>query len=996
MRDYLKRPVVRRSLIAAAVVAFLLAIYAIIGFWSVPRFLRSGLQNFVEQHYARKLALGEIHFNPFTLTLEMRDISFPDADGTPLLGLRRLLVSLQYASIWRRGPSFQEIVLERPFGRVLIRKNGALNLADLAKPFASNTPPATPAQKSEPMRLFIDRLAVLEGQVNFEDETRDVPFKTEILPLTFELKDFSTVGKADDEYQLTAATPAGERFHWSGRLAIEPLASRGRFEVTALQARTVGSYLSGSIPFELSSGVIGVAGDYDFSAATTPVALRLTVGNVSIGDLAIKPPGGDTDYVRLQHLEVRDTHFDLAQHSLAVGPVRLDGGEIRAWLNRDGSLNLLDLAPRSPAPAPSPPGGAQGPPWTVRAPDISVSTLKVIAENRQLTPVAAVTLDGLDIHVAGFGSPADAPLDITVATPINGSGKLSAKGRMDLKTGALQSQIDLTHLDLSAVQPYLAQRSALKLLSGQLETHLSLERTADNLLSVAGAVEVPKLRIVDDALQKDFIKWDDLALEGVEYHSRPASLKIRVITARAPYARVIVESNRTLNLAEAFSPNPQPPAPRPASAAPASAPHPSTPDASTATGATPAMAMNIATIRVVDGAAHYADLWITPNFAVAIQGLNGTISGLSSQPRSRAHVSLDGKVDRYAPVTIRGDVNLLSASLYTDLKMKFDGVDLSTVTPYSGRFAGYKIEKGKLSVDLSYHIEQRKLQADQRFVIDQLQLGEKVDSPDAVKLPLKLAVALLKDRNGVIDVPLPITGSLDDPHFSVGPIIWEAVVHLLERAATAPFAMLGRLFGGGEQMNLIDFDPGSATLSAEARTRLTGVVKSMHERPQLDLDVPSVYAPDVDGSALAHEQLKAQLLALRAGESARKKGSATTADASVLSDPREHFNLLVAAYHAQRGADAALPPQSQALSSTKIKNATPEALTAAISELESALTSQASMSDEALAALARKRARAIQDALLGDGSIEAKRVFMLTEAPGKSVDGKVRFELALK
>jgi hypothetical protein len=996
VRSYLQRPIVRRGLVVTGILALLVVIYAVLGFWGLPHFLRSGLENFVQTHYARRLTLGEIRFNPFTLTLEVRDFSLPDADGVPLLGAGRLLVSLEYASLWRRGLSFQDIVLERPFGRVLIRPNGALNLADLAKPFAGGAP-APPATKSAPLRLFIDRLAVLEGRVTFEDRTRAVPFKEELLPLTFELRDFSTVGKADDEYQLTAATPAGERFRWSGTLAIEPVVSRGRFEVTALQARTLWSYLSGSVPFELSSGVIGITGDYDLSAAKAPVALKLTVRDLGVSDLGIKPAGGDSDYIRLQRLEAHDTHFDLAQRSLVVGPVHLVGGSIRASLDADGSINLLNLAPRpSPGagsgPPPAPPGEEPQPAaWTVEAPEVTVSALKVVAENRQLTPAAILTLDGLDIHIAGFRDPAGPALDVTLATPINGAGKLSAKGRVDLKSGALQGHIELAQLDLTALQPYLAQRSALSLLSGRLATQLDIERTADNVLTVTGGVDVAQFRTVDNALRKDFIKWDDLALQGIEYRSRPANLKIRDITARAPYARVIVQSNRTLNIAEALSPT-QAPA-TPSRSQKKAGPVPARTAASA--DASPAMSMAVGTIRISNGSAHYSDLWIVPNFAVAIQGLNGTVSGLSSLPQSRARVSLDGKVDRYAPVTIRGDVNLLSASVYTDLKMKFDGVDMSTITPYSGHFAGYKIEKGKLSVDLAYHIEQRKLQAEQHFVIDQLQLGEKVDSPDAVKLPLKLAVALLKDRNGVIDLPLPISGSLDDPEFRIGPIIWKAVINLLSRIATAPFALLGRLFGGSEQMNLIDFDPGSAVLSPQAHERLAGIIKSMQGRPQLELDVPSTYAPDVDRPSLASEQLHAQLLALRTAELARKKGAAT-ADDSALTDPREHFRLLVAAYRAQRGAQAALPPQSQALEGAKSKNLSPDALTGAIGELEGELTAQAAVDDDALKALARKRGRVVQDALLGDGSVEAKRVFMLTEAPQSAVDGKVRVELALK
>ena len=241
--------------------------------------------------------------------------------------------------------------------------------------------------------------------------------------------------------------------------------------------------------------------------------------------------------------------------------------------------------------------------------------------------------------------------------------------------------------------------------------------------------------------------------------------------------------------------------------------------------------MSIGAVRVVNGAANFADFWIQPNYAVNLQNMNGSILGLSSDPKSRAKVEFEGTVDKYAPAKIAGDLNLLSAALYTELKVSFKGVEMTSVTPYSGRFAGYKIEKGKLSIDVAYLVENRTLQAKQKFIIDQLELGERVESEDAVRLPLKLAVALLKDRNGVIDIDLPMSGSLDDPQFRMGPLIWKAFVGLITKAATAPFALLGSLFGGGEEMNQIEFDAGTSALDAAAQEKLTSIGKALTERP---------------------------------------------------------------------------------------------------------------------------------------------------------------------
>ncbi len=278
-------------------------------------------------------------------------------------------------------------------------------------------------------------------------------------------------------------------------------------------------------------------------------------------------------------------------------------------------------------------------------------------------------------------------------------------------------------------------------------------------------------------------------------------------------------------------------------------------------------------MRVVNGAANFADFWIQPNYAVNLQNMNGNILGLSPDPKSRAKVEFEGTVDKYAPAKISGEINLLSAALYTDLKVKFTGVEMTSVTPYSGRFAGYKIEKGKLSIDVAYLVENRTLQAKQKFVIDQLELGERVESDDAVRLPLKLAVALLKDRNGVIDIDLPMSGSLDDPQFRMGPLIWKAFVGLLTKAATAPFALLGSLFGGGEEINLIEFDAGTSALDAAAQERLASISKALTERPALQLEVPTTYSPDLDRAAIAQRRLEGLLRSLPKSTEAALAGS---------------------------------------------------------------------------------------------------------------------------
>jgi hypothetical protein len=994
----------RRQVIALAVAAVLLVAYAIAGFVAVPHFARQGASDFVRTHYGRTLTIGDLRFNPFTLNLDVTGLVLPDADGQAMLSFDRLHVGLQLSSLWRLGPSFGEILLERPYVRAVLRPDGELNLADLGKGFAPSPPPAP--KPSGPPRLYIGRLAVINGGTTFEDRTRPTPFRADFKPIAFELRDFSTTAATGDAYTLAAASPQGERLDWSGTVRLTPLASRGRFSITDLKARTLWSYLSASLPFEIDSGVIALSGDYDVStAAAGPIGVRLNVHNTTVTGLGVKPSGASGDYVSLGRLEVEDTRLDLGRRAVEVAKVQLSGGEIRAWLDERGRFNLLDLAGLAPAAGTQPPGGTeaahdtapaapssaaagQPPAWTVSVPDISVTGLKVSAEDRQTTPAAAVVLDPLEVHVAGFNLAPDDTLDIQLDAAVNGSGKLAAQAKVSPGSGAVTAHVEAGHLGLPALQPLLGKYTSMTLLKGELGARIDFERHADGFLGVKGDTRIADLSTVDDALRKDFIRWKDLRIADVSYRSRPASLRIGSVTALEPYVRMIIAPDRSVNVKQVLTPPgakpaPEPPAPTaaPAAAAPAHSAPP-----------TP-FPVSIGAVRMVNGSADYTDLWIKPSFALGMQALNGSVTGLSSDPASRARVQLDGKLASFSPLHIAGELNLLSAALYSDVTLSFKDLDLTIANPYSGYFVGYRIDKGKLSVDVTYKIEQRQLDAVQHFVVDQLELGDQVESPEAKHLPLKLAVALLKDRNGVIDLPLPMSGSLDDPTFRIGPIIWKVFVNVIEKAATAPFALLGKLFGGGEHVNVVEFAAGDAALSQAAQGQLAGLERALKERPQLKLDVPIVASAGLDRPQLAAARLHAALLARAASSRPGSKHPQEAAELS-LADPAQHLLLLIEQLHADLGKDAPLPASVAAVQAGKKKE--PADLDAAIGDLENALLSHAQVPDADLEGLGRARAEAIRKALLADGQVDPARVFVVNAPPKPDAGDTVKVELAVR
>jgi hypothetical protein len=408
--------------------------------------------------------------------------------------------------------------------------------------------------------------------------------------------------------------------------------------------------------------------------------------------------------------------------------------------------------------------------------------------------------------------------------------------------------------------------------------------------------------------------------------------------------------------------------------------------------AEPAMPMAIKKIRLEAGRTDFTDLSITPNFSAGIKSLQGTVLGLSSNPNSRAKVELRGNVNQFSPVSISGEVNVLSAALYTDLTMDFRNMELSIFNPYSGKWAGYDIAKGKLTTEMHYKVVGRQLDAQHRIIIDQLEFGEKTASKDAVSLPVKLAVALLKDRNGVIDLPLPVSGSLDDPKFRLGSIIWKVLVNILEKAVTAPFALLGSLFGSGPDIQFIDFQPGSKDLTAAQSDKLKSMVKALQERPQIKLEIPIATVPDLDRPALLVATLDSQIADVQAEtpKGARKAAAAAAPPSFDQLDPPAKLEVLARLYARDFGSQPKYPD-----SVTAIKQK-PDLIAAKIDFLNSALREHTTVGEDQLTDLGQQRALAMQRALLTDTAIDPARVFLVVSDKAKEKDGAVRMELSLR
>jgi len=973
----------RGWLIVAGIAAGLLAAYALAGFLWVPRFVQSSVQESFERDYGRKIELARPGFNPFTFEFEARAFSVPDADGERLLGFDRLYLDFELSSLWRRSWTFGAILLERPYLRLVQRQDGSLNLSDLKPAEAAGSDTVDAAVPS----FAIGELSVLEGQVDVLDRMRDEPFATSLRPVTFGLTDFHSRGEGN-AFSFKAGSDRAGRLAVDGTLALGPFASKGRINVAGLPATTVSDYLGEALPVTLLAGRIDLDMAYDLSLAGKPFTLVLDLPTVAAREL-VTVAHGHEDAWQVPVLDLRESRVDVAARTVRVGAVELRDTVATAWLDERGFHSPGVALLPSPATveaeeAPGAVAAAAAPAWQVEIPVIRMANASVTLQDRRIDPATAFGLVVQELQIDDFTFPQRAPWKVAGRLTAQSGGELGLAGTLEMSPLKLAADFTTQALDLRAAQPYLEGDTDLKLRSGTLTSRGRLEFAAEGRprLRYAGDLTITGLHTQDGTLGEDFINWSALEVRMLEFTQEPARLAIREIVAKDPYLRLILAASGVTNILSVLDPEAaalraaeiaaeraagdQDDRERGKRARDEEAPAPP-PERSR-------LPAQIGAIRIANGNVNFSDFTLQPPFQIAVERLAGTITGMTSVAGEHARVELAGEVDRYAPASIEGELNLLAAQSYLDIAAKFRNIELTSFNPYSGKFAGYRIDKGKLSIETTYRVENRRLDAKHRFTLDQLQLGDRVESPDAVSLPLKLAVALLKDRNGVIDIDLPVTGSLDDPQFRLGPIIWKAVLGLLGKIVTAPFALLGSLFGGGEDLSELSFTAGAATLDSAAQEKIASLRKALVERPGLNIDVPSTVDPQADRESLAASRWNALL------------AGTDTADREAYRD------RLLALYRERFGSKPEIPKPPKP----------PEGLPAidpvehAIEFLVPKLREGVVVTDAELAALADARAQAVQDALLADGGIDPARVFLIRGEPAKAEGGTVTMVLSLK
>ncbi|MFM5361444.1 DUF748 domain-containing protein [Aeromonas veronii] len=844
--------------LAYAFLLFLILITLLL--WQTPRLIQRYLPGWLAEHYGLQLTLGEIDVGLRNPSLTLGATALLDAKQQPIIGFEQLFITPNLQASWQqKGVVLSAVTLTKPVVLLqrLTDKKGEvrLNLTDALATLLAPAPSPEPETASAPLLVDIASVNVTDGHVRYQDQRKESepgwlpPLNLE--KVTLKLDNLRTEANHPTAYQLSAAINGKSSLAAHGKLAVMSGMGQGKASLKQVELKPFAPLWAPYLKLDLAKGHANAEVEYQLKEGKQGVLWQLSKGKLTLDNWQLKKHKGD-EFARFGQLALSDLAVDGQKQSLQIGKVTLQQPLLKATLNPQQELDLADLlieqapakpvkgahaanevannaAPKSAQQAKTAGNGkkhAPDKPWQWQIKQILIDKGGLTLTESSSGKPQARQLSGLKLALGPLGSKGEQPSKLTLATQFNQSSPLAFDGQLTLTPFTLSGEINQQGLPLTLAQPYLADLVRIKVQNGLLssKTRLDLATTTQGDLSkltLQGGLDVNGLKVVDRADNQRLLEFNTLALTGLTYDGISQQMRIKDIALNKPFARIEINEDGTTNLQQLLLPQP----------AATNSPH------ATAGSKAPDFRFTIDQLRTEQGNLRFADRSLSQDFVADIASLGGQSRHISNIPGQRSDLAFNGKVDRYAPVTIRGGTNLLVANPLLDIAVAFHNLELTTFTPYSGTYAGYAIDKGQLSMKLHYKLEGNRLEGDNDITIKKLQLGEKIKSDQAKDLPLGLAIALLSDANGVIQMNLKVKGDLDQPDFSIGNIFWDVLGNTLSKALTSPFSLLASLADGTEDLDELPFLPGDPDLTPTQQEKLVKLAQALKDRPKLSMNI---------------------------------------------------------------------------------------------------------------------------------------------------------------
>ena len=917
----------------------LFVIFGLLGYFWLPGFAKGKAEAMLSEKLHRPVTVERVSISPYTLEATIYGFRIGEREGqgeagTSLLKFESLYVNISSASIFRAAPVVSAVTLTAPEIHLSRDANGRLSIADLIDDFMQQP------KSEEPARFSISNIRVEGGSIVFDDQLKQT--RQRVSEISLGVPFVASFDSADEVWvqpHFGARINDGSKVEVAGKL--RPFADKREaavdIKVQGLDLTGIDEYAPTLQGIKLQAGLV----DTD---------LEVVFGKVGDKPADIRVSGDIT----LRKLDVKN----------GQGLPWQVGGE-RATLH----LKNVDLMLNSPL-------------------EVAVDAADLYFQQSDKPKLHINALNIADVRADMAASKASFALTAT----INNEGSLKTSGSVGWAPLSADLDVDMVDVDIVATQGMLVDRQGLLITKG-LASFAGKVKAGGAPLNVAiqGDAKVRDYNMLDTGTQEDLLRWKMLEINGLNLNTAPLDVAIKSVVQSDFYARIIIMPDGTLRLRDVMAPGGKLPMAHAAEQVVVKQAEvqaekkvekkgKGTVTTATVEEGNVALPVRIDELVFKNGNINFNDRFIKPNYRANLTQLSGKVGPL--HPGKPGEVAIKGSVNRAAPLELKGKVDPFGKDIFIDLTAKVKGIDLPGFTPYSSRYIGYEIAKGKLSVDLHYFIEKSQLRAENNIFLDQFTLGNKVESPDALSLPVGLAVTLLQNSRGEIDINLPISGSLDDPEFSIGSLIFKVFVNLIGKAITAPFALLGNMFGGGADLSYVEFAPGRSRLTPEAEKNLEAVSKAMKEKASLKMDIAGVATAASDREELKRATLERRVKAQKLAEMAKQgKSGGSVRDVEV--SAAEYPKYLEQAYKAEK-----FDKPTNLIGMTK---------SLPVAEMEALMIANMPNGDDELRGLADRRAREAYTVLLEKG-VPGERMFVVqprieSAADGKKPGGRADFSL---
>ncbi|KVO38448.1 AsmA family protein [Burkholderia ubonensis] len=969
-------------------------------------------------------------------TVDLNDAKVTSAASEPLFAARGVHVAAANLEPLRNALHFDEIRVDQPVVDLARDRQGVLNVEKLAAhpaaapnakaPSAASgvaVPAAASAAqaasgaaapvetKTLPLDLTIRHFAIDGGTINLDDSVPATPTTLSLTKLAATLDGFTLQGNTPAKYTLSTSLARGGDVKAEGAFSVAAKQADAKLSVDALALPALQPYLGEATRARVLDGTLGATLNAKADWGKTPLDAQVADSEVSLKSLKLATPDAKAPAIVLPDASAKIAKVDLATRTAQIASVDASGLALDVTRLKDGTIDLAALASAEqkalPARTVARKAQAAAPSWHYRIDALNVKDAAANYTDLSTPRPVKLAFKPLALSVQKISDDLTKPLPVELKATLNRKGSLTVSGDVTAQPLKLGLKIDGNRLDAAAFEPYFGSALNATVASALLNANGNLAFAQANgatRASYRGDAALVDVRMLDKATSDPFAGWRSLALSNLKatYDEKGTDVDAARVTFSNFYGRVLLDAQGRLNLKDIVAKESGPAqsltrdtskgetAPAAASAAVAVAQQASAPavaSASTVVKAAPPpqnpVRVHFGEFVLQNGRVNYTDNFIKPNYTANLVAIKGTIGAFGTDSTTSAPVDVAANLAGNGPITIKGTVNPLIAKPALDLTATAHDIELTNLTPYSAKYAGYPITKGKLNVDLHYQLANDQLSANNHIFIDQLTFGDHVENDTATKLPVKLAISLLKNSRGEIDVSLPVSGSLSNPEFSVGGLIWRAVLNLIAKAVTSPFTLLAHAFGGGgEELGYVEFAPGSDELADAQQKKLDTVVKMLNEKASIRLDLIGRVDPDKDTPGL-RETYVDRLVRQQKLKDVVGQGESID-PRSVKVEPAEYHAYLTRAYKA---ADFKKPRNLIGLQKTLPDD-----------DMRKALAEHAPVDEGSLRTLAQARAQSVRQYL--EGKIDSSRMFIVApKLDAKGIDDKgatTRVDFGLK